>query len=221
MSQPEAPSFPVTFWDSLSAHSGPRTGGRGCQQPERGRRRKLSWVKQGGGLGSNEVRGSRECSWINLELKIAPCCFCLRGDFLKVSAAPWRKPACVSLPLLPTGKLSKIAKTRGSKSSFLIFRVSLACSLQSPQKGLVYHLFSFLTGIITGKVFRGWKTEKKQKFQAFKKNLDSMVLWLSTWGHQVNKRVSTLNKTEALYGTEGSLNLWRMTTANQPRPCCT
>lgn len=70
-------------------------------------------------------------------------CFC--SDFIKVSAALERKPACVSLPPLQTGERSKIATTTELLSSFIFspFLCSLSPTLSlSPQKCLLAHLFS-------------------------------------------------------------------------------
>lgn len=77
--------------------------------------------------------------------KNSACRPCLCSDFIKVSAALERKPACVSLPPLQTGERSKIATTTETLFSFIFspaFSVFLSPILSlSPQKCLLAHLF--------------------------------------------------------------------------------
>lgn len=131
-----------------------------CRKPSSSR----EWGQQGGGLGSNEVRGSRDCSWINLELKIAPCRFCLCSDFLKVSAAPWRKPASVCVPTSPpnwlaeqNSKNQREQKTASSSSGSLW--ITASPSPEPPEGPRVSSVF-FLTGIIRNKVLEICKDVK-------------------------------------------------------------
>lgn len=92
-------------------------------------------------------RHSSDCSWINLEIKIVPCRPCLCSDFIKVSAALERKPACVSLPPFPNWWDEQNSSDKESPNALLhllplslCFPISHSLS-QRPQKRPLLHLF--------------------------------------------------------------------------------
>lgn len=123
LSEPAARRAPVTVVSGRSPSSAHPAGARRGRELERS----LGiWRKQSAGSGRGRGRAAMKSeAQQRLQLnqfgdKNSACRPCLCSDFIKVSAALERKPACVSLPPLQTGERSKIATTTETLFSFIV-----------------------------------------------------------------------------------------------------
>lgn len=127
LSEPAARCAPVTVLSGRSPRRRPAQRGAGRERSGRRGELKMSLrsgaeavSEDSGGAGraamKSEAQQRLQLNQFGDKNSVCRPCFC--SDFIKVSAASERKPACVSLPPLQTGERSKIATTTGALFSF-------------------------------------------------------------------------------------------------------